>query len=595
MWYKYILTLTLLIPINIYAQVTIGSSSSTSSQEALLELSESMELLTDKELAKNYEELAKNLAYENTNDKAIIYYIKSRTINEKLENDAEVGRINREIGKLYEKLGKPQEALDSYSLAQNLLVDSISLIINTNDIKRLKADNIVEQEDAVNRNVELLKYIDDNEVKQDIYVQKATISLKKENSDEAIINLEKAKEVAENVQSHIEIQKQIVDVHMSTKDFQKAEEESLSILDQARKGNDLASEIKELETLASIYFKNNQIEKGYKKLDEAYQLGLKHNRVLDAKTSLQLLTEKYVEKKRINDALKSYKMFLDTLEHLVSGDSTLINAQIFKFNEARVEQLEKERELKDELIEKTNRFNYILIGSICIAVISLCFISKTLYTIKRKNKQIALQSLRREMNPHFIFNSLNSINQFIAQNNELEANRYLASYSKLMRNMMENSNKDFLPLSTEIEHLKEYLDLEHIRFSDKFDYTITVDNSIDKDVTLVPNMLIQPQLENAIWHGMRYKSTKGLIQIAITRKNNRIIIEINDDGIGLTKSKELKTKYQKKHISRGLKNTKERIALLNDLYKRDILCSINERIAPKTGVQVFISFLPLNK
>lgn len=288
-------------------------------------------------------------------------------------------------------------------------------------------------------------------------------------------------------------------------------------------------------------------------------------------------------------------MFLDTLEYLVSGDSTLINAQIFKFNEARVEQLEKERELKDELIEKTNRFNYILIGSICIAVISLCFISKTLYTIKRKNKQIALQSLRREMNPHFIFNSLNSINQFIAQNNELEANKYLASYSKLMRNMMENSNKDFLPLSSEIEHLKEYLDLEHIRFSDKFDYTITVDNSIDKDVTLVPNMLIQPQLENAIWHGMRYKSTKGLIQIAITRKNNRIIIEINDDGIGLTKSKELKTKYQKKHISRGLKNTKERIALLNDLYKRDILCSINEKIAPKTGVQVFISFLPLNK
>lgn len=595
MWYKYILTLTLLIPINIYAQVTIGSSSSTSSQEALLELSESMELLTDKELAKNYEELAKNLAYENTNDKAIIYYIKSRTINEKLRNDAEVGRINREIGKLYEKLGKPQEALDSYSLAQNLLVDSISLIINTNDIKRLKADNIVEQEDAVNRNVELLKYIDDNEAKQDIYVQKATISLKKENPDEAIINLEKAKEVAENVQSHIEIQKQIVDVHMSTKNFQKAEEESLSILYQARKSNDLSSEIKELETLASIYFKNNQIEKGYKKLDEAYQLALKHNRVLDAKTSLQLLTEKYVEKKRINDAIKSYKMFLDTLEYLVSGDSTLINAQIFRFNEARVEQLEKERELKDELIEKTNRFNYILIGSICIAVISLCFIYKTLYTIKKKNKQIALQSLRREMNPHFIFNSLNSINQFIAQNNELEANKYLASYSKLMRNMMENSNKDFLPLSSEIEHLKEYLDLEHIRFSDKFDYTITVDNSIDKDVTLVPNMLIQPQLENAIWHGMRYKSTKGLIQIAITRKNNRIIIEINDDGIGLTKSKELKTKYQKKHISRGLKNTKERIALLNDLYKRDILCSINERIAPKTGVQVFISFLPLNK
>ena len=98
----------------------------------------------------------------------------------------------------------------------------------------------------------------------------------------------------------------------------------------------------------------------------------------------------------------------------------------------------------------------------------LGFIIKALYAIKTKNKEIALQSLRREMNPHFLFNSLNSVNQFIAQNNELEANKYLTSYSNLMRNTMENSNKDFVTLSNEIENLTKYLELEHLRFKDKF-------------------------------------------------------------------------------------------------------------------------------
>ncbi len=95
------------------------------------------------------------------------------------------------------------------------------------------------------------------------------------------------------------------------------------------------------------------------------------------------------------------------------------------------------------------------------------------------------------MNPHFIFNSLNSVNQFIAQNNELEANKYLTSYSNLMRNMMETSNKDFISLSNELEQIKKYLDLEHLRFQDKFEYELEVDEQLDGDVSFGSDMLIQ--------------------------------------------------------------------------------------------------------
>jgi len=260
---------------------------------------------------------------------------------------------------------------------------------------------------------------------------------------------------------------------------------------------------------------------------------------------------------------------------MVQADSTLVDSKIFQVTEEKIRQLEKERALKDELITKKNKFNYVLIGSVILMLILLGLIAKALFFIKTKNKKIALQSLRREMNPHFIFNSLNSVNQFIAQNNELEANKYLTSYSNLMRNMMETSNKDFISLSNELEQIKKYLDLEHLRFQDKFEYELEVDEQLDVDVILVPNMLIQPHLENAIWHGLRYRETKGKLIVTFAEENQLIKVSIEDDGIGVEKSRELKTQNQKVHESRGLNNAEERINLLNDLYHQQISYTIS--------------------
>jgi LytS/YehU family sensor histidine kinase len=222
-------------------------------------------------------------------------------------------------------------------------------------------------------------------------------------------------------------------------------------------------------------------------------------------------------------------------------------------------------------------------------------IAKALFAIKKKNKKIALQSLRREMNPHFIFNSLNSVNQFISENNELEANKYLTSYSNLMRTTMENSNKDFIVLSLEIEQLTKYLKLEHLRFLDKFDFEILVDENLDAETTLIPNMILQPNLENAIWHGLRYLDNIGFLHLKFALDNKKIIITIDDNGIGLTKSQELKTFNQMSHKSVGLDNTKQRISLLNDLFKTEISFEIKEKKLPETGTIVEIIFPIINQ
>lgn len=231
-----------------------------------------------------------------------------------------------------------------------------------------------------------------------------------------------------------------------------------------------------------------------------------------------------------------------------------------------------------------------LVGGLALLCALLALIVKAWFSIRLKNEKIALQSLRREMNPHFLFNSLNSVNQFIASNNEREANKYLTSYSTLMRRMMENSNNDYVSLSTEIEQLTQYLQLEKLRFSEKFDFTIEVDPLLDTDAVKVPNMLIQPNLENAIWHGLRYKDSKGLLNLRFLRSGSKTVAIIEDNGIGLTESRNSKTKNQMMYESRGLKNVQERIKLLNKIYKTDIRFEMSEKTGDVRGVVVTIEW-----
>jgi LytS/YehU family sensor histidine kinase len=305
---------------------------------------------------------------------------------------------------------------------------------------------------------------------------------------------------------------------------------------------------------------------------------------------LEQLVGHYRQERKTLQALDAYAAFVGILDTLISNDSTLVDEKLFRVQEDKITQLEKERALKDELITKQNRFNTILLSSIVLILVSLTVISKILFDNLRKNKRIALQSLRREMNPHFIFNSLNSVNLFIAEHNEVEANKYLSAYSKLMRTVMENSNRDFIPLGTELEQLRDYLALEQLRFKDKFMYKIRVDEAIDADSLMIPNMLVQPQLENAVWHGLRYKEEAGLLSLTVTLKNDTVYFTVEDNGIGLKKSKELKTEHQKSIHSRGQANTIERIDLLNHLYHTKITMEIVDKNGEDSGVIVTLGF-----
>ena len=182
--------------------------------------------------------------------------------------------------------------------------------------------------------------------------------------------------------------------------------------------------------------------------------------------------------------------------------------------------------------------------------------------LQQQRTEMEMQALRAQMNPHFIFNSLNSINRFILQNNRTQASEYLTKFSKLVRMILQNSQASLISLEAELEALGLYLEMEALRFNYHFEYKISVSKDLDVEVLQVPPLILQPYVENAIWHGLMHKEEKGNLNIEIIEKDDQLYFSISDDGIGRQKAKELASKTATKHKSMGLRITENRIAML---------------------------------
>lgn len=212
----------------------------------------------------------------------------------------------------------------------------------------------------------------------------------------------------------------------------------------------------------------------------------------------------------------------------------------------------------------------------------------------QKQNSLRLQSLRGQMNPHFIFNSLNSINYFISNNDKLSANRYIADFSSIIRSILHNLDYDYITLEKEMLSIEEYLKIEYLRFGDKFDYQIFVDKEIDIESIKVSPGLVQPFIENAIWHGVRgLERRKGKIIVRFEFTDEKLRCTIEDDGIGRKRSESLKGKNELKK-SKGISIVLERLKILNSMHKSNHKVSISDLYPERydTGTVVTID-LPI--
>ena len=297
-----------------------------------------------------------------------------------------------------------------------------------------------------------------------------------------------------------------------------------------------------------------------------------------------LLLSKIYKQFQKNDSAYFYLQQYTTLKDAVNNKQFMFRLSNYKKQDDFKKQLDqmalldKENKANAEKLKQASLLKSILIISLLIVALAGFMIYKNL-TLRSKNEklksnheqatlqqhatELEMQALRAQMNPHFIFNCLSSINSFILKNDTEAASDYLTKFSRLIRMVLSNSNKTFITLEDELDMLTLYLDMERLRFKNSFDYNITFTNSIDVGNVFIPPLLLQPFAENAIWHGLMHKQGPGKLELALCVENKTLTCIISDNGIGRSKAAMLKSKSAEKQKSMGIKITTERLAMLN--------------------------------
>lgn len=369
----------------------------------------------------------------------------------------------------------------------------------------------------------------------------------------------------------------------------RATEDKPEIL--AQENNDL---IKVLVEEGKISKAEEKIEESSKVIEEVKDLGTKAEFFKQA-------SETSARKGDYERALKEYKKFEENQFALLTQKEELINNRLnILEGQKNVEITEKtyssrkKLDIAEQKRSQIQRYIIYLLGLLLIgSIIGSLIIWKNLRAKNILNKKLELQSLRSQMNPHFIFNALNSVNEFIATQDERKANKYLSDFSKLMRSVLEVNQKETIDLADEINLTELYLKLEQDRFQDKFDHEFIVDERLRHSEIQIPPQLLQPYIENAIWHGLRYRETKGKLNVLIREEEEQIKIEIRDNGIGRKNSIASKTKFQKQQTSTGMKNTQSRMEIVEKLYGSSFDLSIkdafDDEAYPGTLVEIRLS------
>ena len=198
--------------------------------------------------------------------------------------------------------------------------------------------------------------------------------------------------------------------------------------------------------------------------------------------------------------------------------------------------------------------------------------------LSRQMTNLRMRALRSQMNPHFLFNSLNAIQECIITNQTDAAVMYLAKFSRLVRLILENSNQQNIPLSREVETLKLYLDIESLRFTHAFTYDIQVNTNIDPVLINIPPMLVQPYAENAIWHGLLNKKGERTLKITFENEDDLLFVSIQDNGIGRKKSADYQSPMKNEKTSMGMKLTNERLEILNEINPDQAFIQIEDLV-----------------
>ncbi|MFT3826667.1 MAG: histidine kinase [Chitinophagaceae bacterium] len=363
--------------------------------------------------------------------------------------------------------------------------------------------------------------------------------------------------------------------------------------------------------MSNVYFETHKPDLAFKYAKEAFNLAEVKNSKMNLRDACRLLYLIYEKRGQSVPAFTYYKKYVNLKDSLITDQ---FKGKLYEFRriadnekkQAEIELLEKEKLIAQQKL-KGNRFlrNLLAEGILLLAILS--FIIVWSISLKRKNEKLKnerihsalehkardleMQALRAQMNPHFIFNCLSSINRFILKNESERASDYLTRFSRLIRLVLINSQKSLISLEDEVEMLRLYIEMEQLRFKNSFDYSITYNNDVQPGNVVIPPLLLQPFCENAIWHGLMHKEGHGKLSIEFTMKRQTLYCKITDNGIGRAKAAEVRNHATEKVKSLGLKLTTERLALFNENKEVETFYDIEDVIDEEgnvAGTQVML-------
>ena len=502
--------------------------------------------------------------------KAIEQYKKSFDIADKLNNDEDIYLATNNIGSVYEEWGKFDLAREYYQNALKIAEEN-----NNQRYMGISLQNIGVAYQHLGAYDQALRFFERSlKVSQEIgdkkgifntYLNKGVVYSKMEDNEEAIQNYEKALEIS---------------------------------IESGNKKNIAEASLK----LGSLLTMQKKYIQAYPLLNNALNIAQETNEPILIKDAFQAIANFYKNRKDFEQALLNYESYTNLKDSIFNQDSRKEISEMQTLYE--VDKKEKEIEIQNLKIEQQQaQFYYIVFGVGLLILLTLLLFSR--YRLKQKHMRLMLERknidieqrlLRTQMNPHFIFNSLNSISSFISLNNPDNAQAYLSKFARLMRYILENSRKTMIPLEDEINTLSLNLELEQLRHNHRFDYQIKVDDQLEIENTFVPPMLIQPFIENAIFHGLSGIEEQGMIKIEFQANGELMYCTVEDNGVGrdLTLKNKQKT-GTKEHVSLGMQVTRERLAILNEKTKEEVSLRIvdlksDDGIALGTKIELHIPY-----
>lgn len=524
------------------------------------------------------------------------------------ENSSEEkASVFQRIGKIYIDQGNDLLAEQNFTFClQYTEKDSLKLICEEGlaDVQLLRKDtaslmqlDLLEQKYELDSTALARNYARRSQV----YVQQKNYTKAAEVFNNSISNLPKSKQLEE--QDYRPIQK----AQQELLDNTTEPSEQIAILNDVANTAGLVSPSNDVRIMENL--KIMELYESERNFPEAERVINVAKNLVNDKTDAGIAAEVYKKSSEFNQKQGEISLALNDIELYTKAkeksirelEADLKNQIAIVQGQQQIDLLQRDFDLQEKdqaLMQSQLKTQRIIIGLLSLllfaCLIFFYFLQKNAIARRRANQLLLLKSLRTQMNPHFIFNALNSVNNFIAKNDEKAANKFLSSFSRLMRKVLDYSQKDFISFEEELELNELYLKLEHFRFRDKFDYTFINNAKQDGYSLEIPPMLIQPFIENAVWHGLRYKKEKGKLSVRVEEELGQILVFIEDDGIGRANSKNLKTKNQKQYKSTGLENVSRRITLINEIYGKNYAIDVSDvdKNADETGTKVEIK-IPL--